>query len=269
VPHSLAGTPIIFAACDHSERRPSLVPRFHALIPAAGAGTRVGGETPKQYLPLAGKAMLAHAIDALLAEPRIASVLVVVGAADMRWPAVAAAVGADRKHSVEFATIGGATRFDSVRNGLAALVSRADAEDWVLVHDAARPCVSADELSSLIGTLQGDDVGGLLALPLTDTIKRAHAGRVERTLARDGLWRALTPQMFRLALLRRACDAAAATDESEPPTDEAMAIERLGLQPRLVPGAATNIKVTHEADLALAEAIFRSRAAPANGGERA
>lgn len=227
--------------------------RYHALIPAAGTGTRLGGDTPKQYLPLAGKPMLAHAIDSLLGDARIASVLVVVAATDTRWPAIAAPA------KVEFAPLGGASRFDSVRNGLEAIAARAAPDDWVLVHDAARPCLSADELSNLIDTLQDDDVGGLLALPLTDTVKREHAGRVERTLPRDCLWRALTPQMFRLALLRQACSAPGAPGDE--PTDEAMAIERLGLQPRLVTGAASNIKVTHDADLMLADAILQARVA--------
>jgi 2-C-methyl-D-erythritol 4-phosphate cytidylyltransferase len=229
------------------------VPRFFGLIPAAGTGTRIGDVTPKQYLALAGKPMLAHAIAALAADARIEAIVVVVAANDTRWRDI------DAPAHVEFVAAGGVSRFVSVRNGLRALATRAHADDWVLVHDAARPCLSAPELASLIDALQDDDVGGLLALPLADTLKQAQAQRVERTLPRGGLWRAQTPQMFRHGVLLEACDRVRAGDDE--PTDEAMAIERCGLRPRLVAGAATNIKVTHAADRTLAEAILAAAAA--------
>jgi 2-C-methyl-D-erythritol 4-phosphate cytidylyltransferase len=222
--------------------------RVFGLIPAAGRGTRMGGDLPKQYAPLAGRPMLQHAIDALLADRRIESVLVVVAAGDERW--LPRAVDA----RVEFAATGGASRAESVRNGLARLALRAGAADWVLVHDAARPCLAREELAALIDALTDDPVGGLLALPIADTIKRASGGRVERTVERAHLWRALTPQMFRLGVLdtalARAHDLAAITDESS-------AVESIGHAPRLVPGRASNIKVTRPDDLPLAEAILR------------
>lgn len=222
--------------------------RVLGLIPAAGTGTRMGSDLPKQYAPLAGRPMLEHAIGALLADRRVQRVLVVVAASDARYKQL----GGDAR--VEFAAAGGATRAESVRNGLARLAMSASAEDWVLVHDAARPCLAREELAALIDALSDDPVGGLLAVPITDTIKRADDGHVERTVERAGLWRALTPQMFRLGLLEdafeRVRDLAAITDESS-------AVERIGHAPRLVPGRASNIKVTHPDDVSLAEAILR------------
>lgn len=218
------------------------------LIPAAGRGSRMGGAAPKQYTPLAGRTMLEHAIDALLADARVQRVLVVVAPDDVRHRELAG----DAR--VEFVAAGGASRADSVRNGLARLAIRASANDWVLVHDAARPCLARDELGALIDALAGDPVGGLLAVPIADTIKRgADDGRVAQTVERTGLWRALTPQMFRLGVLddafERVGDLAAITDESS-------AVERIGHAPRLVPGRASNIKVTRPDDVPLAEAIL-------------
>lgn len=222
--------------------------RVFGLIPAAGTGSRMGGDLPKQYAPLGGRPMLAHAIAALLADRRVERVLVVVAAGDERYKQL----GRDAR--VEFAPVGGASRAESVRNGLARLMMSASAEDWVLVHDAARPCLAPDELAALIDALADEPVGGLLAVAVADTIKRETGGRVERTVERAGLWRALTPQMFRLGVLadalERARDLAAITDESS-------AVERIGHAPRLVPGRASNIKVTRPDDLPLAEAILR------------
>lgn len=222
--------------------------RVFGLIPAAGTGTRMGGDLPKQYAPLAGRPMLEYAIGALLADRRVQRVLVVVAAGDARYKRL----GCDAR--VEFAAVGGATRAESVRNGLARLAMSASAEDWVLVHDAARPCLACEELAALIDVLSDDPVGGLLAVPIADTIKRADDGHVERTVERAGLWRALTPQMFRLGLLEdafeRVRDLAAITDESS-------AVELVGHAPRLVPGRASNIKVTRPDDVPLAEAILR------------
>lgn len=222
--------------------------RIFGLIPAAGTGTRMGSDVPKQYVPLAGRAMLEHAIDALLADARVGRVLVVVAAGDARYKQLGCGA------RVEFVAAGGGTRAESVRNGLARLAMNASAEDWVLVHDAARPCLAKDELTALIDALIDDPVGGLLALPIADTIKREDQGRVAQTVERTGLWRALTPQMFRLGVLddafERVRDPAAITDESS-------AVERIGHAPRLVAGRASNIKVTRPDDIALAEAILR------------
>lgn len=218
------------------------------LIPAAGSGSRMGGEIPKQYASLGRRTMLEHAIDALLADARVERVLVVVATDDVRHRALA------RDSRVEFVAAGGASRAESVRNGLARLAMEASAEDWVLVHDAARPCLAPDELGALIDALADDPVGGLLAVPIADTIKRESDGRVARTVERAGLWRALTPQMFRLGVLD---DAFERIRDPAEITDESSAVEHIGHAPRLVPGRASNIKVTRPDDLPLAEAILR------------
>ncbi len=218
------------------------------LIPAAGLGSRMGGDVPKQYAPLAGRAMLEHAIDALLADARIERVLVVVAPDDVRHRRLACGA------RVEFVAAGGASRAESVRNGLARLAMRASADDWVIVHDAARPCLARDELGALIDALADDPVGGLLAVPIADTLKRADGGRVAQTIERAGLWRALTPQMFRLGVLD---DALERVGDLASITDESSAVERIGHAPRLVPGRASNVKVTRPDDVPLAEAILR------------
>lgn len=235
------------------------------LIPAAGAGTRLGGEVPKQYAPLAGRPLLLHAVDALLRDSRIGSVLVVVAPGDGRWRDLSF------DPRVRCAAVGGACRAASVRNGLRELAAHDD--DWILVHDAARPCLGADELARLIDEVADDEVGGLLALPVADTLKRGGAGgdgapsarpcRVEATVDRSGLWRALTPQMFRAGLLTRALEEAGPLERI---TDEAAAVESLGLAPRLVAGEPTNIKVTTPADWPLAEAILAWRGREGPGG---
>lgn len=224
--------------------------RYHAVVPAAGGGSRLGAALPKQYLDLAGDCMLHRSIDALLLEPRLAEVLVVVSPDDPRRPP---AGRFDAR--VRFAPVGGATRADSVAAGLEHL--RAGDDDWVLVHDAARPGLSADALARLIDTVGDDAVGGLLALPVADTLKRGDAGgRVAATIDRATLWAAQTPQMFRVALLRRAL-----AGQRAGVTDEASAVERLGLRPLLVRGEPANFKVTLAEDLALAVALRRGLAA--------
>lgn len=222
--------------------------RVFGLIPAAGTGKRMGSDPPKQYALLCGRPMLAHAIDALLADRRVEHVLVVVAAGDARYKQLAC----DAR--VEFVATGGASRAESVRNGLARLAMRASAEDWVLVHDAARPCLAGEELTALIDALIDDPVGGLLAVPIADTIKRCDEGHVQRTVERAHLWRALTPQMFRLGLLE---DAFERVRDLSAITDESSAVECIGHAPRLVPGRASNIKVTRPDDVPLAEAILR------------
>jgi 2-C-methyl-D-erythritol 4-phosphate cytidylyltransferase len=225
-----------------------LIPsRLHALIPAAGRGARYGGDLPKQYLALGGATMLEHAIASLLADARIDRVVVVVAPDDARIDALRL----DAR--VLIARVGGASRAASVRAGLDALHDFAASDDWVLVHDAARPCLSPHDLATLIDRVAADAVGGLLAQPLADTLKRGDGGRVAATLDRSSLWRAATPQMFRIGLLRRALDAPGMLESA---TDEASAVEQLGLAPLLVGCQATNLKVTTADDLPLACAIL-------------
>lgn len=217
------------------------------MIPAAGCGSRMGSQTPKQYLDLLGQPMIAHAIAAVLADKRVAQVAVVLAPEDSYWDAYDWHAFDGR---LQVLRCGGATRADSVCNGLAAMP--VVDEDWVLVHDAARPCLSPETLAELIDQLQHDAVGGLLAVPVADTLKRADtSARVMHTVDRADLWQAQTPQMFRRGLLLRALAARHAGT-----TDEAGAIEALGLAPKLVVAPAANFKVTYPADLWLARLIL-------------
>jgi 2-C-methyl-D-erythritol 4-phosphate cytidylyltransferase len=222
-----------------------------ALIPAAGAGTRLGGEAPKQYLPLAGRPMLWHAVRAVCVPP-IESVFVVLAPGDGAFAAHDWSAFAGK---VEPLYCGGETRRDSVYNGLVAAMAAVQADDWMLVHDAARPCLPRKDLESLMRETEGDEVGGILALPVADTVKRAFENRIQSTEERSGLWLAQTPQMFRAGLLAQALKRAKGT-----PTDEAAAVEQMGLQPRLVAGSRENLKVTWPEDLAIAEGILKARA---------
>ncbi len=227
--------------------------RLWGVVPAAGVGRRMGGARPKQYLPLAGRTVLEHSVTALLAHPRMEAVVVALQVDDPYWPALAMA----RDPRVLTAP-GGEERMHSVLNGLRALEGRAAAQDWVLVHDAARPCLRGDDLARLVDNLTDHPVGGLLALPMADTVKRAgEDGSVVETVDRSCLWRALTPQMFRYHLLRSALEAAVTAGVMV--TDESQALERLGRQPRLVPGNADNLKITHPGDLELAALFLRRR----------
>ena len=231
-------------------------PRYWAMVPAAGAGKRMGLAVPKQYLSLAGRPVIAHTLASLLHHPRIDGVAVAIGAGDEWWPTVAAELNAAKPLRV---VTGGAERCHSVLNGLEALSEPAQPEDWVLVHDAARPCLTAGDLDRLIDTLADDPVGGLLAVPVRDTLKQADdAGRVAATVDRSRLWHALTPQMFRLGMLHEALRAALARGLLV--TDEAAAIEAAGFAPRLVEGRADNLKITRPEDLALAEFYLTRRA---------
>lgn len=223
------------------------MPRHFVLIPAAGVGSRMQADAPKQYLPLLGKPMLAHALGVFLGCADIAHVFLVVSPDDA-W--VDTLDIADPRLSV--LRVGGATRKESVQNGLEAMRPRCTDEDWVLVHDAARPGLTPGLLQRLLLAAGEDAVGGLLALPVVDTVKQAGTDhRVLRTVPRTGLWAAQTPQMFRHGLLSRAL---AAADEV---TDEASAVEALGLSPILVEGHLRNLKVTRPDDLALAEIFLR------------
>ena len=218
-------------------------PRYFALIPAAGVGARMAASSPKQYLPISGKPMLRHTIDAFLSSELIAHTYVVVSRDDGHIDAVAP------PGAVTVLRCGGATRMESIRNGLDALAGIIDSDDWVLVHDAARPGLDAALIEKLITTVGTDPVGGLLALPVVDTVKRSGAGAVE-TVARDGLWLAQTPQMFRYKLLG---DALAAALDPALVTDDASAVEAMGLSPRLVEGHPRNLKVTLPSDIRIAE----------------
>jgi 2-C-methyl-D-erythritol 4-phosphate cytidylyltransferase len=227
--------------------------RRWAVVLAAGRGERFGARTPKQYQPLLGRVVLDWALAPFVDEPSIDGVVVALSPGDRRWrrsryarhPGVRACVGAGRREL-------------SLANALCALGGSAADEDWIVVHDAARPCLSPDDLRRLLRTTARDPVGGLLAVPLGDTLKRADArGRSMTTLTRDGLWRAVTPQAFRYGVLRRAL--ALCIERGHVVTDEAAAIERLGLRPQLVAGGSGNLKITHREDLQLAAAILRAR----------
>lgn len=231
------------------------MPRFIALIPAAGSGSRMNNQLPKQYLSLAGKPMIYHALHTLCRSSRIFKVFVILAPDDNEWSRYDWSAFSDK---LDVRYCGGATRADSVLNGLQAMQADASIcnDDWVLVHDAARPCLTVSQLDNLIEVLALDEVGGLLAIPVADTLKRTDPNqRVMCTEPRNGLWQAQTPQMFRLGLLM---DALSKVD-SATITDDASAIEALGLRPRLVLSDAYNFKVTYPQDLALAELILQRR----------
>jgi 2-C-methyl-D-erythritol 4-phosphate cytidylyltransferase len=226
--------------------------RIWFLIAAAGNARRFGGPVPKPYLKIAGKTLLEHSLRTLASLPGVAGGVVVLASGERRFQRLPRLL----RRRVVTAT-GGPTRARSVLSGLQALGNAAK-EDWVLVHDAARPCLSRREVDALIAECRHDPVGGLLAIPVSDTVKQADkAGRSSGTLPRERLWRAQTPQMFHHGSLVQALTQALAAGIE--PTDEAAAIERLGLKPRLVEGSPLNIKVTCPADLLLARAALRVR----------
>lgn len=227
----------------------STLPDFWVVVPAAGSARRMGASLPKQYLPIAGRTVIEHALRPFLARGECRGIVVALASDDRHFETLPVAKE-ERIRSV----VGGAERTDSVRAGLRAL--GASASDWVLVHDAARPCLRDVDLVSLLEQLQDDEVGGLLAAPVVDTLKRADdSGRVAATVDRSTLWHALTPQMFRYGVLERALDQARGT------TDEAQAVEALGLAPKLVRGSVENLKITVPEDVARAERILSSRSA--------
>lgn len=229
--------------------------QYFAVIPAAGSGSRFGAPKPKQYLALHGAPLIRYTIQALLSEPRITRVVVVLSPDDTDWHPDCLPAGSSERVTV--VQVGGATRAESVLNGINWLLLQPNVlpEDWVLVHDAARPCLSAQQIDTLINRLTDDPVGGLLAIPVADTLKRAaDADRVSVTVDRRQLWQAQTPQMFPLQLLARALEAV----DPAVATDESSAIEALGLQPQLVAGSLANLKVTYPQDLVLASAILQT-----------
>lgn len=224
-----------------------------AIVPSAGSGQRMQQSIPKQYLELHGRAVIEHTLSTLLSEARINSVIVCIAENDPYWPKLDCA-----HESNVFYTRGGATRSRSVFNGIKALAEQANKQDWVLVHDAARPCLSQAMLSAFIDQLIDDEVGGILALPSNDTVKQATSSeaesKIECTLDRSRIWYAQTPQMFRYGLLKKALKRAIKKDADI--TDEASAMERAGYRPRLIPGERRNLKITQPDDLELANLLI-------------
>jgi 2-C-methyl-D-erythritol 4-phosphate cytidylyltransferase / 2-C-methyl-D-erythritol 2,4-cyclodiphosphate synthase len=230
--------------------------RVWAIVPAAGSGARFAASSevaaaPKQYAPLRGATVLEWSLRALLAEPRVHAVLVAVAPDDVHWARIAAKLNNPKLQTA----LGGINRQDTVANSLDRLAGQAADDDWVLVHDAARPCLSATELDALLDAV-GAGVGAVLAAPIVDTVKREFADRLA-TVDRQGLWRALTPQVFGFAHLRRALKEAALAGIVV--TDEAQAVERVGLRPSLVQGSPFNVKITRAQDLAVAAEILKMR----------
>ena len=227
-----------------------------ACVPAAGSGARMQSSVPKQYLPILGRPVLWRTLERLCACQSVAGVMVGFAPRDPHWASLAGLLGGLTK---PVATCeGGARRADTVLNMLRALAGRATDDDWVLVHDAVRPCVRVEDIERLVQEAGGTADGGLLALPVADTVKRTDAGGlVTETVPRAGLWRALTPQMFRLGRLREALERTMKMNVEI--TDEAMAIELTGGHPRVVASHPDNLKITHPGDLALAELYLKQQ----------
>ncbi len=223
---------------------------FHVIIPAAGVGNRMANVLPKQYIALGGKPMISHSIQVFFNHPRIAGIHVALNPEDDFWRSLTL----EPESRLHLHYTGGATRAETVLNTLKALEPSLQADDWILVHDAARPGLTHALLTHLINTLEQDEVGGLLALPVADTLKQsADNQQVAQTIPRANLWQAQTPQMFRFLTLKNALIQFGASV-----TDEAEAIEALGLKPKLVQGELRNLKVTYPQDLILLQALFES-----------
>jgi len=221
-------------------------PNLWAVIPAAGVGRRMGGDLPKQYLTLAGHKVIDHAIGRLLLHPAISGLYVALAEHDEWWSSTQHV-----DHPGLVRVRGGEERSHSVLNALKELSQRVSGNDWVLVHDAARPCVQRMDIDRLIAAVRDHPVGGVLGIPVHDTMKRTNdEGEIQETVERDRLWRAFTPQMFRLGALATALEGA--LDAGIPVTDEASAIEWAGERPLMVEGAADNIKITRPGDLEIA-----------------
>ncbi|MBS3964570.1 MAG: 2-C-methyl-D-erythritol 4-phosphate cytidylyltransferase [Methylomonas sp.] len=221
------------------------IPSCWAVVPAAGVGKRMLADRPKQYLPLAGKTVIEHTLSRLLASGAFAKVAVAISIEDPYWPELAIA-----RHPDVITAPGGKERADSVLSALKTLQGLASGNDWVLVHDAARPCLTTSDIHLQIQTLKDDPVGGILALSSHDTLKQVEGDVITTTIDRKHIWRALTPQMFRYGLLR---DALQQTEGNPAITDEASALELLGFKPKIVEGRPDNIKITRPDDLALAQ----------------
>lgn len=222
------------------------------IIPAAGVGKRMGSDTPKQYLTLNDKTVIEHTLDVFDSHDSISEIVVAVSNEDEYWPSLNVKLSKPLHK-----TNGGKERCDSVLNGLIFLEDKAAADDWVLVHDAARPCLRLEDLTLLLDTLQENEIGGILAIPVRDTMKRSvdNTKIIKETVDRENLWHALTPQMFRFSLLKNALESALTNNEVI--TDEASAIELTGHHPVLVEGHADNLKITRPEDLALAAFFLR------------
>ena len=210
----------------------------------------MGTDAPKQYLRLGSKTLLEHSVGALMSDARVGAVLIVVAPGDPRASALSLPGG------VWLAPVGGASRAESVRNGLRVLAGQAHDDDRVLVHDAARPCLAAQDLSALIDAVGTEASGGLLATPVADTLKRVQGSEVAETLERSGLWRAQTPQLFPLGILRRALESGV---DLQAVTDESNAVERIGIKPQVVSARGPNLKVTTPADWPLVEAVLKAQ----------
>jgi 2-C-methyl-D-erythritol 4-phosphate cytidylyltransferase len=250
-----SGAGLSFAGRDRGSPMPTSAStsrrRVFALVPCAGRGARAGQSVAKQYVEVAGRPLVAHTLAALIAVKRLSRILVVVAPDDAHYDGLS--LPEDPRLSV--ARCGGETRAASVAAGIAKLAALgAGVNDWVLVHDAARCLVRAESIDALLDACKVDGIGGLLAMPVADTLKRAEGERAVATLSRDHVWQAQTPQMFRLGVLADALKRAPGA------TDEASAIESIGLRPKLVVGSAENIKVTHPDDFAIAEALLARRA---------
>lgn len=222
------------------------------IIPAAGVGKRMDSDTPKQYLTLNDKTVIEHTLDVFDSHDSISEIIVAVSNEDEYWPSLNIKLSKPLHK-----TYGGKERCDSVLNGLIFLEDKAAADDWVLVHDAARPCLRLEDLTLLLETLQENAIGGILAIPVRDTMKRSidDTKLIKETVDRESLWHALTPQMFRFGLLKNALEFALMNNEVI--TDEASAIELAGHHPVLVEGHADNLKITRPEDLALAAFFIR------------
>lgn len=226
--------------------------RYWAILPAAGSGSRFASTTPKQYLTLINKTVMQHSVDRICQLP-VQGCVLAISAHDQTAKTLSFA-----KPALLHWVTGGAERMDSVLAAMQYLQQFATAQDWVLVHDVARPCILANDLQHLLDELKEDVVGGLLAVPVRDTLKRGNAGQVVETVPRDHLWQCQTPQMFRFGLLLDALQQAKTKQQLV--TDEAGAIEQLGLPVKLVNGSSTNIKITYPEDLGLAAAILKAQA---------
>lgn len=225
--------------------------RYWAVVPAAGVGKRMNADRPKQYLELAGKTVLEHTLLRLLAANVFTAIAVAISIEDPYWSSLATTT-----HPLIVRAAGGKERADSVLSALTALRTEAADEDWVLVHDAARPCLMPSDIHRLIACLNADEVGGILALPSHDTLKNVQNQQITHTLDRNQIWRAVTPQMFRYGVLKSALEGSVGNLAI---TDEASALERQGLQPKIVEGRPDNIKITRPEDLALAEFFMQQQ----------
>jgi 2-C-methyl-D-erythritol 4-phosphate cytidylyltransferase len=233
---------------NHGGQARRVSPQYIGLIPAAGVGTRMGADRPKQFLALGRKTLLEHSVEALMADVRVARVIVVVSRG--QHPGLCLPAGA------AFVEEGGPSRAHSVLNGLRLLAEHASAHDRVLVHDAARPCLAAADLAALIDTVGPLDCGGLLASAVADTLKRVEGDQIVGTASREGLWAAQTPQLFPLGIL---LDALLKAGDLQSVTDESSAVERLGIRPRVVRASAANPKITTPADWPQAEAALKAQ----------